>query len=562
MPIHSRRAIFFRVVLLPLVLMLGTVAGLGSYYEASDDSTLAWLFSGVLALKPVPSVPLYFHGYGHVLAAAYAAMPGVSWFGWLLGGLLAWATVLAFAVLDRWLRPLLPPWALVLALALFFLLAWLEHVLWFSHVRVALLLAGASVLFAAQRPGRWAPLLVGLAGVGAAWLFRPSQAIFAVGAVVPAALLLARGWRRAAPLLGSIAVGLVLAAGLHSWQQTPTEAHAQVRDAYFARVLDFNQLRPHPRTTADTLGTAALELWMMGDGTLVNEALCQRAYLFEADDFLQREVPAKLAERAELLVRDYFPLLLALAVIAAGALRRDAVPRKWFWAVQSGFVAVLILLAGIYKLPARLAMPLLDFWLLTNLAFLFKTPSLSTNYKAGAPGVQSAVAPAFRTLFSPRELKIILLLSVVVTALYTAKTLHRFHVLSQEQRRHELAWAQIQQRPAGRVRVLAGTNDLLKSLSPFRVYTAGPGPVLMLSGWQSHDPSQAALRRQLTGASEQAESLRRLALQAPTAHWLLSVETARWLNRRFLTGGVRIVLRPGAALPADTTLRYYAPVRR
>ena len=135
-------------------------------------------------------------------------------------------------------------------------------------------------------------------------------------------------------------------------------------------------------------------------------------------------------------------------------------------------------------------------------------------------------------------------------------------MLSQEQRRHELAWAQIRQRPAGRVRVLAGTNDLLKSLSPFRVYTAGPGPVLMLSGWQSHDPSQAALRRQLTGASEQAESLSRLALQAPTAHWLLSVETARWLNRRFLTGGVRIVLRPGAALPADTTLRYYAPVRR
>ena len=109
MPIHTRRAILFRVVLLPLVLMLGTVAGLGSYYETSDDSTLAWLFSGVLALKPVPSVPLYFHGYGHVLAAAYAAIPGVSWFGWLLGGLLAWATVLAFAVLDRWLRPLLPP---------------------------------------------------------------------------------------------------------------------------------------------------------------------------------------------------------------------------------------------------------------------------------------------------------------------------------------------------------------------------------------------------------------------------------------------------------------------
>ena len=67
---HSRSGIFARVVLLPLLLILLTVAGLGSYYEASDDTTLAWLFSGVLALKPVSSVPLYFHGYGHLLAAA------------------------------------------------------------------------------------------------------------------------------------------------------------------------------------------------------------------------------------------------------------------------------------------------------------------------------------------------------------------------------------------------------------------------------------------------------------------------------------------------------------
>ncbi|MDB5234585.1 MAG: hypothetical protein JWR44_1578, partial [Hymenobacter sp.] len=99
MPNHSRFAIFARVVLLPLGLVLGTVAGLGSYYEASDDTSLAWLFSGVLALKPVPSVPLYFHGWGHLLAAAYTAVPGVAWFGVLLGGLLGWATMLTFAVL-------------------------------------------------------------------------------------------------------------------------------------------------------------------------------------------------------------------------------------------------------------------------------------------------------------------------------------------------------------------------------------------------------------------------------------------------------------------------------
>ena len=48
--------------LLPLALALGTVAGLGSYYETSDDATLAWLFSGVLARQPVSSRPIPVRG--------------------------------------------------------------------------------------------------------------------------------------------------------------------------------------------------------------------------------------------------------------------------------------------------------------------------------------------------------------------------------------------------------------------------------------------------------------------------------------------------------------------
>ncbi|OGX87629.1 hypothetical protein BEN47_00190 [Hymenobacter lapidarius] len=561
---HTRRAIFLRVVLLPLGLVLGTVAGLGSYYESSDDSTLAWLFSGVLALQPVPSVPLYFHGYGHVLAAAYTAMPGVSWFGWLLGGLLIWATVLTFAVLDGWLRPRLPPQRLALALLGFFLLAWLEHVLWFSFVRVALLLAGASVLFAAQRPGRWGALLVGLLGVGAAWLMRPSLALVAVGAVLPAAVLLAGGWRKAAPLLGSAFLGLALAAALFLWQQTPTEARTQMRDAYFAQILDFDQLRPQPRTPADSLGTAALGLWLMGDTTVVNAGLRQRAYRFDAAYFLQREVPAKLLVRAVLLVRDYFPLLLALVLNGLIVVRRGG-HRGWFWLVQLGFAAGLVVLAGIYKLPARLAMPLLDFWVLTNLAFLFK----AFNYSRAEPVSASlATVPAlgFKLLFSIRERQGILVLGVLAISLYGVKTLHRYQVLSREQYRHELAWAQLAQRTAGTTRILAGTNDLLKSLSPFRVYTAGPGLVLELSGWQSHDPSQAALRRHLTGAPGQAECLRRLALAAPATQWLLSAETAQWLNRRSrfeAAGRVPVVtLETVEVFPADTSLYYYRPVVR
>ena len=548
MPQHSRLAIFARVVVLPIGLVLATVVGLGSYYEASDDTSIAWLFSGVLALKPVTSLPLYFRGFGRVLAAAYTGWPGVAWFGLLLSTLLAAATVMLLAVLDRMLRPHLRPWPLLLVLTAFFVVALLENWLLFSYVRVALLLAGASVLFAAQRPGLLAPLLVGLAGLGAVWLMRPSLAIVGLGATLPAALLLAGGLRRVAPLLLSAALVLAVATGAASLLRTPAEIHTQVLDGYFARILDFDQLRPQPRTPADSLGTAAVALWMMGDSTVVNEALCRRAYVFDAPDFWGREVPAKLWLRAGLLVRDYFPLLLVLVATAIAWLRRWG-RSTWFWPVQLGFAGVFVLFAGVLKLPPRLELPLLQFWVLTNLAFVL----------VDLPAGQIRRSGARRNLLLVAMVPLVLLL-------YGAKTLHRRQVLRQEQARHELALQTINRLGEGRLRIMAGTNDLLKSLSPFRVYAPGPGAVLQLTGWPSHDASQAHLRQALSGSSDQTECLRRLALRGSASHqppplWVLTPETATWLSRRFrFNGGARLLLYPSARrllAGPDSTVRVY-----
>ena len=553
MPIHSRTAIFLRVVLLPLALVAGTVVGLGSYYEANDDASLGWLFAGVLSLKPVVSVPLYFHGYGHLLAAAYAAVPGVPWFGLLLGLALLAATGLAFAVLDRMLRPHLRPGLVALVLVGFFGVAWLEHWLWFSYVRGALLLAALAVLYAAQRPGRWGALGIGLAGLLAAWLMRPSLGVLGLAAALPGAVWLAGEWRRAVPIIAGGTVLLALATGVVAAWQTPAQAHTQVRDRYFARILDFDQLRPQPRTPADSLGTAALSLWLMGDSTVVNEALCRRAYVFDAVDFVKRELPAKLRLRATLLLRDYFPLLLALAAMAVVAARRGGRGRWGFWLVQLGFVGGLTLFAGLYKLPPRLALPLLDVWLLTNLAFLLKAAGRFASSKLGSESVAGrSVTPLMRRVGAG--------LALAAGLLYGAKTWHRHQVLSQEQRLNENALRYIRQQGDRRVRILAGPNDFLKSLSPFRTCSLGPGPVLLLSGWPSHDASQAGLRYVLSGTTDQTECLRRLARppafgQPPQALWVLTPETAHWLSRRFRFGGPRLLLTPAVRpVPAGTAL--------
>ena len=555
-PSHSRFAIFVRVLLLPGALVLGTVAGLGSYYETSDDASLAWLFGGVLALKPVPSLPLYFHGYGHGLAAAYAAFPHVPWFGLLNAALLGVATVLVFAVLDRLLRPRLRPVPLGLALAVFFLVGWLEHWLWFSHVRGSVLLAGAAVLFAAQRPGRRGALLLGLAGLGAAWLIRPSASVLGAAAALPAAVLLAGSVRRALPVVGSAALVLGVATGLGLLLQTPGAARTQSRDRAFASVLDFEQRRAAPRTPADSLGTAALSLWLMGDSSLVNEALVQRAYRFDAPDFLTRQLPARLGARAALLVRDYFPLLLALAASAL-AVRRFREPRAGFWLVQLGCGGGLVFLAGWLKLPPRLALPVLDFWLLANLAFLV----WPDGFRPAAAGRSRPVA----FVKIPRSIRWAGgAAGLVVLLLYGAKTGHRRQVLRAERHRHERALEALAQARAGRLLIAAGTNDLLKSLSPFRCVSLGPGPVLMLSGWPSHDASQARLRLALSGTADQTECLRRLATRAPAAArpaplWVLTPGAAAWLQRRFRHAGRAPlpVLTSGRPFRADSTLRFY-----
>lgn len=571
----SRLAIFARAVLLPLLLALAVVLGLGSYFETSDDGTLAWLFAGVLTLKPVVSVPLYLHGYGHVLAASYAVAPAVPWLGLLLAGLLTAASALWFAVLERLLRPWLQPGGLLLALALFFGLAWLEHWLWFSHARVALLLAAGGLLFAAQRPSRRGPLLLGLAALLAAWLVRPGLATLAALAVLPAVLLLADGGRRAASLLFSAALLLALSFGLNRVTQTPAEARVQARDARLARILDYEQLRPAPRTTADSLGTSAIGLWLLGDSTVVDPVLRSPVYRFEAPDFFGRVLPAKLELRARQLGRDYFPMMLALLATTVAVRRSRPTPRG-FWLVQLAFAAGLLALACLLKLPPRLALPLLDCWLLTNLIYwlapagngLGEAASVAVS-EDGATNFGSSVSSPFAIVGTGAGRGFCRLLAIgivlLVSSLYAAKTWHRHLVLRKEQRRHERPISFLRHLGGRPVRILAGTNDLLKSLSPFRTYSPGPGPVLLLTGWPAHDASQAGLRRTLSGTTDQTECLRRLA-QLPTysapprAVWLLSAETAHWLSRRLRAQGPRLLLYPESAavtVGTDSTVRVY-----
>ena len=529
----------FRRVLLPALLLLGAGWGLGCYFETNDDPAIILLLRGTAAGAPVTNLHLYFHGVGAVLAGLYQLFPAVPWFGLVLYALLFVATVLVFSVLDQLLTGRVPPTRITALLVLFFLVAWLEHGLWFNYVRVPVLLAGAAVLFAAQRPQRRGPFWLAVAAFGLSWLIRPSPALLGLLIAAPGAWWLSG--RRALPVLfAALLWAGIGAAVLRSVSDPQTKALAAL-DVPKAHLNDYQILRPTPRSAADSLGLQAVAHWMMADSTLINEALFRQATQYEPLWFLRTVAPRKLQVVLRLLVRDYFPLLLLQAVLLTWVATTRGLPqRRWFWLTQAGYVGLLLLLGIVLKLPPRVGLPLFDFWVLGNLVYVLRETR--------------SVSPA-------RPLAFVLLALTVAAGPYAYKTWHRRTVLQAERRQNQQLRAQLTAPlPATALLVTDVLPATYKAASPFRNPDPHPANMMMLSGWTTANSSQAAWRRQLTGTRDFTESMRRLARSGPRVRWLLTPSGARILNKQLSTSNsapTQLQPEPKVRTGAADTLRYY-----
>lgn len=534
----SRRRLI--VWLLPALLLLATVLGLGSYYETNDDTVLTLFLQGRMSSAPVTNLHLYFHGLAAGLARLYQQWPTVPWYGLLLYGLLYLATALTFGVLYRVLRAWLRPGEVAFTLTVFFVLGWLEHAMWFNYLRVPLLLAAAGVWYAAAWPARRFALVVGLLAFSVAWLIRPSAAVLGLLAAAPAAWWL--GGRRSGRVLAG-AVVLALVGGLAiSLTRSPAAATYRRLDVLKSNLNDYQLLRPAPRTAADSLGVRAAQHWLLADSTLVNEQLFQRALPLDAVYVARHTLPVKLQSAARMLGHNYFPLLLLLLLTGGWvAWRPTYVGRREFALVQMGFALGLLVLGGLLKLPPRLALPYLDAWVVANVVFILK-----------------------RAERLPRRPWWAVVALVGVLALYGYKNMHRRQVLRAEQRAnsyalHSLTW------PSATLVVADGLETYYKSRSPFDAAWPLPGRVLPLSGWQSLDPSQPGFRASLTGTRSVPEALRRLARQDSAVHWLLTPAGAELLNaqleRSRSAGDPHVRLRPVASgsTTRSNQARPYAP---
>ncbi|MDF7811265.1 hypothetical protein [Hymenobacter sp. YC55] len=529
----------FRRVLLPALLLLLACWGLGCYFETNDDPAIILLLRGTAAAAPVTDLHLYFHGFGALFAGLYQLFPAVPWFGLMLYALLYVATVLVFSVLDQLLTGRVSPAKQVALLVLFFFVAWLEHGFWFNYVRVPLLLAGAGVLFAAQRPQHWGAFYLGVVAFGLSWLIRPAPALMGLLIAAPGAWWLSG--RRALPILLSAVLWAGIGAAvlsLTSSSQTKTLAALDVPKAH---LNDYQILRPVPRTPSDSLGLQAVANWMMADSTIINEAMFRRATQYQPLWFLRTIAPLKLQVMLRLVVRDYFPLLLLQALLLIWIAKTQGLrQRQWFWLTQAGYVGLLLVLGIIMKLPPRVGLPLFDFWVLSNLLYVLRETRLSS---------------------ATRPLTLVLTALAVAAGPYAYKTWHRRTVLQAERRHNQQLRAQLTAAlPANTLLITDVLPATYKAASPFRNPDPHPAKMMMLSGWTTANPSQAVWRQQLTGTRAYAESIRSLAKLNPRVQLLLTPSGARILNKQLnANGSAAAKLLPESTVRAGAadTLRYY-----
>ena len=137
---------------------------------------------------------------------------------------------------------------------------------------------------------------------------------------------------------------------------------------------------------------------------------------------------------------------------------------------------------------------------------------------------------------------------------------HRAAWQQQRQQQSEQVLNQLQARYPGQLLITAGLPDELRALAPFKNYTLGPRPVLLVTGWQTLDPHYPAYWWQLAGSAGLGETIARLS-QSTNVIWVASPAFVAFLQNYLAEFyGISLRFRRLEALtpaPAPEKLYFY-----
>ena len=196
--VTNSRIRFFNIYLLPSILFVTSYIVFGFYYGTSDDATVEALIRGVFFSHPITEF-FAFHRITAVLYAhLYQLSPDIPWYGIFMHGLLLLAITNYFALIHRHGEKIITNCAVLTPLLIvFYLVFFLDGVIFITYTKVAILLAASSVLLIidgtlkteeSQRPPYWqlgGYFFLFLVG----FLTRPQAGILCIVLLLPFAIL-------------------------------------------------------------------------------------------------------------------------------------------------------------------------------------------------------------------------------------------------------------------------------------------------------------------------------------------------------------------------------------
>ncbi len=513
--------------LLPLALIVVSVLLVGSHYEAPDDTMLTYVLSDRPIIGQIAfwrQTYVYLVGTSGLLAALYQRTPDVPWYGLFLYAGLYLAVGLVFSLLLRTVLRATSRGLSALLLTLFFALFFLEHILFFTFTRIALLTAGAALAwlfydraYFRGRPGRW--LLPGVALLLSASIRTHSTAM-AVLLLGPPLLLLTywldhsrrRLIKRAGALAGLtvvlVGVNYVFSNRVNNLLLKP----ASLFGAY-AGVVDYHHhffasnLSPSDQTRA-----AAVERMIFADsGSGLDPAFFKRSGGFQLKRYAREVLVKRVVELAQINA-NFVGQWLLLALLG-GVLWRASARRSDRYG---------LLLAGAYFLA-----------FLAGLMFL-KLPHRVVASAVSLAGFALVPAAQIAGLWQPAFLRRRAVLAALTLATlfhlgYTALRSRKYHA---QQVTNEAVLAAINSRYAGHLLLEGVFGTYYSCLHPLKVYPLHAVPSIPLDRWPTALVWFPAHCRALVGTDTWAQTLE-AAARRPDARWLLTPAYAALLHQYF-----------------------------
>ncbi len=484
---------------LPALLILLTIAATGAFYETNDDLVISFLLRGQTTGAPVTDLLYFFYGIGPVIAWLYKLAPALPWYGLLLYSLLFLATVQAAFFLfkvDDEKQNSLP--RILIPLAVLFISAWLEHIMWFSFVRVSVLLAGVSVLlfaveFGRQHRKKW-PLLLCILAFLVALCLRPKGAFLGAGLALPALWWLVpnQSVKKMLTIAAPFAVMAVIFQGVLTFSVDSDEKELRYLNRQKSNINDYQLLAGGTKNDADSLALVAVQNWLLADTDVLNREFYNRVS-GKNSSFFPANATQKARQILETFARDYFLAILLQMLLVMGLFSKKSSlsSRTVFVLWQTGFWLLLLCIGIWLKLPARIATSAISIHLLalTGIWLLYYRGRLLSNK---LPGLALAI----------------------FCLLQVYKHGHRSFLQRDAQQRNEqflIAFASAL--PQYNTVLTANMGEMLSSLSPFRNYNLGARHVVSITGWPSLLPYYQSYLYQLSGKKPMLRLSKRQAIQ-------------------------------------------------